>query len=171
MSLFSSGSSLFSFVIFFLVQLLTGQRHVASGGSTESTSNIRFISNSTSATPQTAPPSVINLNVTAATIASITTSSLFASNQTNLTLTDASFVCPDSLTVCADGSRCIDQRMRCDHQEDCADGSDEHNCSQSCDPVTEFTCPFTGECKSKMYLCDGNSDCLNGVDESNCGVK
>ena len=59
----------------------------------------------------------------------------------------------------------------CDGEEDCADGSDESNCSttiaqrrQQCDADNHRRCD-NGDCSAKEVLCDGRTDCSDGSNE------
>ena len=75
-----------------------------------------------------------------------------------------------SPTQC-DNGRCINKHWKCDHDNDCGDGSDEgkdckdhyRTCSEQ-----EFACQ-NSKCISKNYKCDGEDDCGDGSDEFGCG--
>ena len=62
---------------------------------------------------------------------------------------------------------------RCDHDNDCGDGTDEgKDCKEhyrECSD-TEFACQ-NAKCISKNYKCDGEDDCGDGSDEYNCGKR
>ena len=80
-----------------------------------------------------------------------------------------SIVCESEHEKCSD-SACIPSRWWCDGDEDCADGSDESDCSelgarrQQCDPDNHRQCE-NGDCLPKEVWCDGHTDCLDGSDE------
>ena len=71
--------------------------------------------------------------------------------------------------ACKNGD-CIDQKYRCDKHSDCMDGSDEVNCTYTCQ-ANEMSCDDGRKCVANGYRCDGMSDCLDSTDEMNCGFK
>ncbi|KAM4026917.1 LOW QUALITY PROTEIN: SCO-spondin-like [Anomaloglossus baeobatrachus] len=70
---------------------------------------------------------------------------------------------------CGSGE-CRPRGWRCDHEVDCMDGSDEHDCNTTCD-WDHFKCALSGECVGYSELCDGAPHCRDQSDESmdNCG--
>ncbi|XP_068939311.1 SCO-spondin-like [Petaurus breviceps papuanus] len=65
---------------------------------------------------------------------------------------------------CGNGE-CIPRGWRCDHEEDCKDGTDELDCGQPC-PPHHMLCPLSLHCIPYLQLCDGTSQCPDGSDES-----
>ena len=69
--------------------------------------------------------------------------------------------------VCTDKIKCIDYSKVCDLINDCADGSDETQCTN------HFQCNSFGKLLPKTKKCDGNVDCADLSDECNehCSKK
>jgi len=71
-------------------------------------------------------------------------------------------------------ARCIPYNFHCDGYHDCADKSDEANCTAIACPDNKHLCPRGGasgtpKCILKSQLCDGKRDCEDGSDEeTNC---
>jgi len=85
-------------------------------------------------------------------------------------LTHAAFhTCEPTVFTCTNG-RCVPYHYRCDHHDDCGDGSDEAACQfRPCDAAAAFACN-NGRCVSREYVCNGINNCYdNGTsDEQNC---
>uniref|UniRef100_A0A3Q2NMI4 LDL receptor related protein 1 n=1 Tax=Fundulus heteroclitus TaxID=8078 RepID=A0A3Q2NMI4_FUNHE len=75
--------------------------------------------------------------------------------------------CQPGEFVCKN-NRCIQERWRCDGDNDCLDNSDEAPdlCHQHTCPADRFKCQ-NNRCIPLRWLCDGDNDCGNDEDESN----
>ncbi|KAM7349794.1 terribly reduced optic lobes isoform 6-T6 [Cochliomyia hominivorax] len=78
--------------------------------------------------------------------------------------------CEENQFFCDDD--CHPISIRCNGQYDCADRSDEEECSRPTRrpptyPCPQHTCP-DGQCYSESERCDGISQCSDGSDEAEC---
>ncbi|XP_074051346.1 SCO-spondin-like [Macrotis lagotis] len=64
-----------------------------------------------------------------------------------------------------DSGECVPRGWRCDHEEDCEDGTDELDCGQPC-PPHHMSCALSRHCIPYLQLCDGTAQCPDGSDES-----
>ncbi|CAF0958417.1 unnamed protein product, partial [Brachionus calyciflorus] len=72
--------------------------------------------------------------------------------------------CRASEFQCANGL-CINARYKCDHDDDCGDGSDEpHNCTYAECTSSQFKCDNL-RCIPQNQKCNGRNDCLDNSDE------
>lgn len=70
------------------------------------------------------------------------------------------------------GGECVPRGWRCDQEEDCADGSDEHGCGGPC-ARHHAPCASGPHCVARAQLCDGVPHCPDASDEGPdaCGER
>merc|ERR1712141_776745 len=74
--------------------------------------------------------------------------------------------CDDKYQFTCGSGECISKYQRCDQESECADESDEKDCT--CTKENNgFQCS-NGECVFFKFECDGEADCEDGSDEKNC---
>jgi hypothetical protein len=68
---------------------------------------------------------------------------------------------PVSEFQCQNGL-CVNANYKCDHDDDCGDGSDEpHNCTfTECNPQTQFKCDNL-RCIPLSFKCNQRNDCFD----------
>lgn len=68
------------------------------------------------------------------------------------------------------GGSCLPSAWRCDGDEDCPGGTDEHNCTidEACQDW-QFRCD-NHHCIFSTWRCDGQPDCVDGSDEKDCNI-
>lgn len=72
----------------------------------------------------------------------------------------------EGAVYCGDGT-CLGPAARCNGETECADGSDESECSTaSCDEAS-FACR-NGQCVASSWRCDAYDDCGDASDEAGC---
>lgn len=77
--------------------------------------------------------------------------------------------CHESEFKCASG-QCIPKEFECNQDQDCVDGTDEHEgCVSQCQPPKRAC--GNGHCIPEKLFCDGNEDCSDGFDEKNCNAN
>ena len=75
--------------------------------------------------------------------------------------------CTGRQLKCADNKQCVSVQRWCNKHADCADASDEINCTCS---SLEFRCHDTS-CIDELKHCDGKFDCSDYSDEMDCTCK
>nr|XP_061804188.1 very low-density lipoprotein receptor-like [Nerophis lumbriciformis] len=68
---------------------------------------------------------------------------------------------------CKDNSECVLFSHLCDGENDCNDGSDEEECSSTCEQ-DQFQCAHGKKCIEKNQVCDGVPQCQDRSDEQKC---
>lgn len=85
--------------------------------------------------------------------------------------------CAPGEFLCVSSCICINEKNRCDGQEDCDNEEDELECGEidshrdaKCEANENFIrCPGSGKCILRSWLCDGDDDCGDFSDETHCG--
>lgn len=67
-----------------------------------------------------------------------------------------------------DVNKCLPESWACDGEQDCHDGTDEHDCYPSMCDQAEFQCSNHSHCMPIKWRCDGDTDCADGSDEVDC---
>lgn len=101
--------------------------------------------------------------------------SLYQNHPTNTNKPTDFPACHNGQFRCAN-ALCIPANFYCDGYHDCADESDEANCTAIACPDNKFLCPKGGpdgaaKCILKSQLCDGTRDCEDGSDEETACCK
>lgn len=76
---------------------------------------------------------------------------------------DLSTSCGKNQFKC-ENDRCIDEKLKCNGQDDCKDHSDEDGCVANSCLTGDFQCDELS-CIPRAWTCDGDADCRDGSDE------
>ncbi|XP_077601200.1 low-density lipoprotein receptor-related protein 2-like [Stigmatopora nigra] len=75
--------------------------------------------------------------------------------------------CSLGAQACKDNSECVLFIHLCDGENDCTDGSDEEECSSTCEH-DQFQCAHGKMCIEKSQVCDDVPQCQDRSDEQKC---
>ncbi|XP_054466107.1 low-density lipoprotein receptor-related protein 2 [Anoplopoma fimbria] len=75
--------------------------------------------------------------------------------------------CPLGSKPCMDNIECVLYNHLCDGEADCKDGSDEGECTSTCE-TDQFQCAHGKKCIEQTQVCDGVPQCQDRSDELGC---